>query len=347
MENLAVRVSAMQLWFVVFCFFGVDAFASGYCAQVYRNGSVNQRLLSGKRALVTGATLGIGRETALALAQQGAEVVIVGRNSQKVSETVNWLKEQSNNDKIYGMTADLSLLAQVKSLAQDFKSKFDKLDILVNNAGAIFLNREMTSENIEKTWALNHLSPLLLTIELIEPMRAAGSSRVVNVASAMYEGGTLEGLNSHQSSASYKGTVSYSNSKLANVMTSSKLTQVLKNFGININLLHPGFVDTGIGLNNKGFMGLLLKAAAPARWLMLKANKMVTPKEGAAVSIYLASSPEMNETTGQFFMPGPGTPKSVAMTELSRNESEQNKIFELSIRQIREKVSLEFPEGDL
>lgn len=288
--------------------------------------------LLGKRALVTGATFGIGKETALGLAKQGAEVIIVGRDQVKAIEAVEWIKRESGNPKVTYLLADLSNLQQVKKLATDFKSQYSELDILVNNAGAIFAKKEMTSENLEKTWALNHLSPMLLTLELLPALKSAPKARVVNVASALYEKGNVS-FTKTKSDESFKGLQVYSDSKLASMLTAFYLAKQLNGTHVQINCLHPGFVDTGIGANNGGLLKYLLLAAKPLKkFLAEHTDYMMTPEEGARTSIYLASSSEVEGVTGQYFYKSQG----IATTATVQDQELQNKIWDLSLKQIQE-----------
>ena len=292
--------------------------------------------LQGKRALVTGATFGIGKETALGLAKQGGEVIIVGRDQKKAIEAVEWIKTQSGNPHVTYMLADLSILQQVKKLAADFKSRYSELDILVNNAGAIFAKKEMTSENLEKTWALNHLSPMLLTMELLSSLKAAPNARVVNVASALYVKGEIS-FSDRKADEKFKGLKAYSDSKLASMLTAFYLAKQLQGTSVQINCLHPGFVDTGIGANNGGFLKYLLLAAQPIKkFLAENTNYMMTPEEGARTSIYLASSPEVTGITGQYFYKSQG----IATTSTVQDADLQSKVWQLSLKQIQDALRL-------
>jgi retinol dehydrogenase-12 len=288
--------------------------------------------LAGKVAMVTGATFGIGKATALGLAKQGAEVIIVGRDFERTKATVEWIKAESGNPKISFLIADLSIMKQVKKLADEFKDQYPRLDILVNNAGAIFTKKEMTSENIEKTWAINHLSPLLLTLELTETLKASAPARVVNVASALYERGKIT-LEAQDSNAGFKGLDAYGDSKLATMLVSFNLAKGLQSSGVQINTLHPGFVDTGIGTNNTGPLKWLLVALKPIKkFLAAKTSYMLTPEEGAQTSIYLASSSEVEGVSGQYYNQGVRAP----VTSSVLDETLQQKVLDFSLAQIQE-----------
>jgi retinol dehydrogenase 12 len=146
--------------------------------------------MQGKICLVTGATLGIGKETALGLARKGAHVVLVGRDAARTRETAAGIANESGNPQVDFLIADLSSQAEVRRLAAEFKDKYPRLDVLLNNAGAIFTRRETTVEGFERTWALNHLAEFLLTRLLLDTLEASAPARIVNVASTAHTRGT-------------------------------------------------------------------------------------------------------------------------------------------------------------
>jgi len=291
---------------------------------------MTENKLEGKICLITGGTSGIGRETALGLAKLGLEIIIVGRDRTRTVETVRSLIRHSGNQKIDFLLADLSELHQVRDLATDFKSRHNRLDILVNNAGAIFTKEEVTSEKIEKTWALNHLSPLFLTLELKEVLKAGSPSRVVNVTSAMYADGDMNSDNI-QIKTKYSGIMAYNNSKLAMVLTTFALAKRLKDDGMTVNCVHPGLVSTGIGTNNKGFYGWLIRLSTPLKWFLTATSSyMILQAEGAKTSIYLSSSSEVSSITGKYFYKNKEKPTN----KKTLDENFQDKVWNLSLTQI-------------
>lgn len=244
-----------------------------------------------KICLVTGATLGIGRETALGVARLGWRVVIVGRDEGRTRETARSIADESGNPHIDFLIADLSSQADVRRLAEQFESKYSRLDVLINNAGAIFTKRETTIDGIEKTWALNHLAEFLLTRLLLDRLEASAPARIVNVASAAHTSGKINFVDL-QGEKKYSGLKAYSQSKLANIMFTCALARRLDGKGVTANCLHPGVVATGFGHNTAGLVSTLLKLARPF---------LMTPQQGAATSIYLAVSSEVAGVSGKYF----------------------------------------------
>ncbi len=247
--------------------------------------------MKGKICLVTGATLGIGKETALGLARMGAQVVIVGRDAARTKETAAWIARESGNSQIDFLVADLSLQAEVRRLAEVFKSRYARLDVLLNNAGAIFTRRELTAEGFERTWALNHLAEFLLTHLLLERLEASAPARIVNVASRAHVRGSMD-FDNLQGEKKYGGMNAYCRSKLANIMFTYALARRLTGAGVTANCLHPGVVATGFGRNTPGLFRTLIGLARPL---------LITPEKGALTSIYLASSPEVANVSGKYF----------------------------------------------
>jgi len=246
--------------------------------------------------MVTGATSGIGLETAKALAQKGATVILVGRSQEKGINTVNLIKKATGNPVVEFMQADLSSQNQIRQLAQRFKERFSRLDVLVNNVGGYFLNHQMSADGIELTFALNYLGIFILTHLLQDMLIESAPARVVNVTSAMYKNGKIHFDNLNLEGEYLFGVAGYGQAKLALVLFTAELARRLEDKGVTVNTLHPGFVGTRIW--EKG--GCLL------RWLGILSRPliklmMITPEEGAETSIYLASSPEVAEVTGKYF----------------------------------------------
>ncbi len=248
--------------------------------------------MDGKICLVTGATSGIGKVTARALAERGATVIVVGRNPDKSAATVARLRQQTGNPAVESMLADLSSLEQVRRLAAEFKKRYSRLNVLVNNAGAIYFSRQETVDGFELTFGLNHLNYFLLTNLLLDPLKAGAPSRIVNVSSAVHMSATLN-FDDLQSRKKYSGMSSYGQSKLANVLFTYELARRLQGTGITVNAVHPGMVATQFAANN----GLLGRLARPVMNLM-----SLSEEEGADTLIYLATSPEVEGVTGKYFV---------------------------------------------
>lgn len=252
--------------------------------------------MAGRTALVTGATQGIGRETALGLLRMGARVGIVGRDAARTAAVAAGLRAQVPGGAVEPFVADLSRIRDTRALAAEVKRRFDRLHVLVNNAGAIFGRRELTAEGLERTFALNHLSFFVLTSELLELLRASAPSRIVNVSSDAHRAGRVDfaDLNAERS---YRAARAYSTSKLENILFTRELSRRLAaaGGGVTANCLHPGVIASGFGRNNGGPLGLLVKLAAPF---------LATPEKGARTSLHLASAPELASVSGKYFKDG-------------------------------------------
>jgi NAD(P)-dependent dehydrogenase (short-subunit alcohol dehydrogenase family) len=253
--------------------------------------------LEGRTCLVTGATSGIGLETAVGLAERGAHVVIAGRDARRAEIARADVTRRSGNRNVDLLLADLSAQAEVRKLADAFLSGYPALHVLVNNAGAVWNRRELTVDGLEATFAVNHLAYFLLTHLLLDRIRASAPARIVNVASDAHRFGSID-WDDLQSERRYRGlpVVSglrvYATSKLANLLFTAELARRLAGSGVTANSAHPGMVATGLGKNNGalGEIGALLVRPF-AR----------TPAQGAATSIHLASAPELASVSGQYF----------------------------------------------
>ena len=255
--------------------------------------SDSDKSMSNKICVVTGATSGIGKETAKALALKGANVIVVGRSAKKCIATVKSLKQQTGNTLIDYMCADLSDLSQVNNLAAALKQNYPRMDVLVNNAGAYFKKRRYVStDGYEMTLALNYLSPFLLTSLLIESLQKSEQGRIINVSSNAHYKGKIH-LDDLQLNNQYNGFNAYAQSKLALVLFTYELARRLKNSKITVNALHPGFVATNFGKNNGWFRFYLRR--------FIKRSE-ISAEEGAKTCIYLAASPEVSSITGGYFI---------------------------------------------
>ncbi|HEX2908828.1 MAG TPA: SDR family oxidoreductase [Phototrophicaceae bacterium] len=274
--------------------------------------------MDGKVVLITGATNGIGKVAALELAKMGATVVLVGRNQAKTQATVDEIKNGSGSSQIESLIADLSVMSEVRRLAEEFKAKYTRLDVLLNNAGAVFADRQETDDGYEMTFALNHLSYFLLTNLLLDLLKASAPARIVNVSSGAHMGGRLnfEDLN-RQKGYGLGGYGAYGQSKLANVMFTYELARRLAGTGVTATVLHPGFVATGFGRNVPGLM---------ARLMPLMHRLALTPEEGAQTMIFLASSPNVEGVTGKYF----DKCKVVSSSKASYNEADQRQLWAVS-----------------
>ena len=272
--------------------------------------------MTDKICVVTGATSGIGKETAEALALKGAFVVIVGRNAKKCMATVNSIKEQTGSTLVDYLCADLSDLKQVYDLANALKRNYRQIDVLVNNAGAYFKKRRYQSaDGYEMTLALNYLSPFLLTSLLLDELRASKQGRIINVSSNAHFKGSIN-LEDLQSKHKYDGFDAYAQSKLALVLFTYELARRLQNTTITVNALHPGLVATNFGKNN-GWLRFYLRR-------LIRRNE-ISAQEGARTCIYLASSPEVAEITGGYFI----QEKQVKSSDTSYDQKLAKQVWEI------------------
>ena len=247
--------------------------------------------MNGKVCLVTGATDGIGKVSARVLAELGAKVIIVGRNPEKSAIVLAELRSISGNENIDLLMADLAVMQEVRDLAEQVINRYDRIDVLLNNAGGYFTKHEITSDGLEMTFALNHMSYFLLTNKLMELLKYSAPARIVNVSSDAHYGVDIEfkNLNGEQE---YKAWKAYQKSKLANVLFTYELLKKVPG-NITVNCLHPGFVATNFGHNNGWFFGPVLKIA--------QRISAIDPEEGAKTSIFLCSAPEVKGVSGKYF----------------------------------------------
>src|SRR5215510_2351583 len=247
--------------------------------------------LEGRTVLVTGASSGIGRATALGLAAEGARLLLVGRTPERCEETLAEIRRRSGRDDSVMLRADLSSLKEVRRLAEEVLARTDRLDVLVNNAGVTLLRRETTVDGLEATFATNHLAYFLLTGLLLPRLRESAPARIVNVASDAHRFGRLD-LDDLQSERRYAAMRVYGQSKTANILFTQELARRIAGSGVTANALHPGGIRSNLGRSQ----GALAEALRRVVGLFLK-----SPEEGARTSLYLASAPEVEGVSGRYF----------------------------------------------
>jgi len=256
--------------------------------------------MQGKKCLVTGATSGIGEAIALALAQKGAEVIIVSRNEEKCARIVSQIQEQSGNSAISYFRANLSSQQGIRLLAAEVKKKYSTLDVLVNNAGGFFWKRQESVDGIEMTFALNHLNYFLLTNLLLDLLHKTPSARIVNTSSGVHNNQVID-FNDLQLKKNYLHFRAYGKSKLANLYFTYELARRLNGSGITVNAFNPGFTKSNI--SREGNLA--------AQIIMPMTNIFSIPTEkGADSGVYLASSPEVESITGKYFFERKPIPSS-------------------------------------
>ena len=248
--------------------------------------------MDGKTVLVTGGTGGIGRATAEGLARLGARVAVTGRDIARTQAAAAEIAAATANPAVDAFAADLSVQAGVRRLAREVLDACPRLDVLVNNAGGFWARRHLTADGLEYTFALNHLAPFLLTNLLLDQLTASAPARIVTVSSGAQALGKIN-FDDLQGERAYSGQRAYNQSKLANVMFTYELARRLAGTGVTATVLHPGVTRTAFGTEDP---------TAMTRAMALIARPfMKTPAQGAATPIYLASSPEVEGVTGQYF----------------------------------------------
>ena len=248
--------------------------------------------MQGKVCLVTGANHGIGRATAEGLARDGATVLLACRDREKGEAARAEIAAATGNQKLELYVADLAVQAEARRLAGEVRRDHPRLDVLINNAGAFFLRRTTTVDDVEATFAVNHLACFILVNELADLLRASAPARVVVVASEAHQ--RVSDPEDWLSVRGYNGRTAYNRSKLANVIFSYDSAHRLEGTGVTVNCCHPGLVDTPVlrGLYDRWW----------SRWVWPVVKRFtITPAEGAKTPLYLATSPDVEGVTGKYF----------------------------------------------
>ena len=247
--------------------------------------------MTGRTVLVTGATGGIGKATALGLAGLGACVAITGRDMGRTEAAAREIRA-AGGERVDTFVADLSEQSQVRGLAAEILQRLPTIDVLVNNVGGFWNTRHVTADGLERTFALNHLAPFLLTNLLLDRLMRSAPARVVTVSSNAHAMGKVD-FDDLQAERSYSGARAYNQSKLANLLFTYELARKLQGTSVTVNALHPGVVRTAFGAEDP---------ASVQRFLVPFVRPfMKTPIHGAATSIHLASAPHLQQVTGRYF----------------------------------------------
>src|ERR1700735_1544151 len=248
--------------------------------------------MKGKTIVATGATSGIGEAAVLALAGQGARIVIVARDEARGRATMQKIEAKGPGLGHRLHLADLSSIAETREGGETIAANEPRIDVLINNAGALFSHRRVTPEGVELTFALNHMAYFVLTEALRDKLVASAPARIVSTSSAAHQGMSLD-FSDLQSAKGYNGLRVYGRSKLANILFTRELARRLAGTEVTVNCLHPGAVATRFGDSSGGIAGGLI------RFLRLF---FISPEKGADTIIYLASSPEGERMTGEYFV---------------------------------------------
>jgi len=269
--------------------------------------------LSGRVAVVTGATSGIGREVALGLARLGARTVVVGRGPGRANQAAAQIARETQNPNVEGLeVSDLAVIAEARSLAATLLDRYPTLHILVNNAGAYFRRRMVTADGFERTFALNVLAPYVLTATLGPRLIASAPARVVNVASEAERSGRVD-FDDLQFEHGYRGFRVYGTSKLELIWLTRDFAQRFAGKGVTVNAVHPGYVRSGFGLNNGGGTAVALR--------ILGALFARSVAKGADTVTWAASANELAAENGNYYhdrLPLKGTPASQDLSSAHR-----------------------------
>ena len=245
-----------------------------------------------KTIVVTGATSGIGRATALGLAPLDSRLILVGRDAGRAEETIAEIRKATGRKDVELVRGDFARQAEVRRVAEELLARTEKIHVLVNNAGVTMMKRTTTPDGFETTFAVNHLAYFLLTGLLLPRLRAAApGARIVNVASDAHRWGALD-FDDLQNEREYKGLKVYGRSKTANILFTRELARRLEGSGVTVNAVHPGAVATRLGRGSGPLVDLLQRALSVF---------MKSPEQGAETSLHLATAPELEGVTGRYF----------------------------------------------
>jgi NAD(P)-dependent dehydrogenase (short-subunit alcohol dehydrogenase family) len=247
--------------------------------------------MQGKRVVLTGASRGIGRETALALGRLGADLSFVVRDPERGGVVADEVRALGAGGEAEVFIADLSSMADVRRVGAEILAKHARIDVLVNNAGAILMDRQTTKDGYEATFATNHLAYFLLTKVLLGAIKKAPAGRIINVASEAHHRGTMS-FDDLMGEKKYGGWPAYSMSKLANILFTNELARHLEGTTVTSNALHPGVIASGFGRNNTGIVGFLAKVAAPF---------LASSENGAKTTVFLATDAAVSAVSGKYF----------------------------------------------
>jgi retinol dehydrogenase 12 len=262
--------------------------------------------MRGKVVVITGGTSGIGEVAAEALAKMGARIVLVARSKSRGQATLQRLRQSGPGVVHSVFFADLTRLSEMKRVAWQVADQEPQVDVLINNAGALFATRRLTEDQLEYTFALNHMAYFAVTEGLRECLIASGAARIINTASAAHQAASLD-LDDLQSTNSFRPLQAYGRSKLCNVLFTRELARRLNGTGVTANCLHPGFVATRFADESGGLISPLVRIAK---------FFAISRAQGAKTIIYLASSPEVAKISGKYFYDcRPITPSSAALDD--------------------------------
>ncbi len=259
-----------------------------------------------KTILITGATDGIGKQTALVLAEMGHEIILHGRNEVRGKDVLNFLQRQTKNENLHYVNADFTEFSEIDKLVENLKANFNKIDVLINNAGVFENHKVILPNGFERTFMVNHLAPFSLTLQLLGLIRNSGAGRIVNVSS-MAQAGTMD-FDNLNGEKYFDGYNAYALSKLENVLFTYKLARELRNTGIKVNALHPGVISTKLLHAGWGSGGASLD-------------------EGSKTSVFIATSESIKDKTGLYFV----NSQERRSSAISYDKKIQDRLWEISL----------------
>lgn len=276
--------------------------------------------MKGKTCLVTGATSGLGAVAAMELAKMGATVIVAGRSASKCAAHAERIG-RATGARVETALADLASMEQVRRMAGEVAARFERLDVLVNNAGTYLFERTLTPDGLEKTFAVNHLAPFLLTKLLLDRLKASPAARIVNVSSTAHANGAID-FDNLQGERRYDRLDAYARSKLALLMFTYELARRLQGTTVTANAVHPGVVATELGSEGGAREWLRVKLRNVAK------RSMLTPEQGARFLVHAASAPELDGVSGRYLDQG----REVRSSPASYDEAVARKLWEVSER---------------
>lgn len=277
--------------------------------------------MSDKIALITGASSGIGKATALELARQQFTLIIASQNERRGMQAIRDIYKEVPAAEAEFIPCDLADFAAVRQMAANIHQKYSHLDVLINNAGILPGKRETNNTGLERSWATNHLGPFLLTNLVMDLLQEAPSARIINLSSEAHRLGHIE-FDAVVNRKKYSAFTAYCDSKLANILFTYELAQRLELTKITVNAMHPGVIASSFGQTGNGFLKWIFRMGRPF---------MKTPEQGANTVIYLATSPDVENKTGQYFK----NKKAIKSSKLSYNQGLAHRLWKMSEEQVQ------------
>ncbi len=274
-----------------------------------------------KTIVVTGATSGIGKEVALQLLKSGHRVIAIARNLEKADQVKKELAESSENHHLHFFEADFANFQSVLGFAQTVKTNYSSIDVLINNAGTWEMKFTETSDGIETNLQVNHLSPMLLTLELLPLLKKGGNGRIVNTSSGAHRRNILDLDDPEWRKKPYDGVATYSQSKLFNILFSLQLVKKLNSHLVTVNTVHPGYVKTSLfdKMGSRDWTGI------------------PTAAEGARGTLYATLSDDLEGISGKYLFQEHEDP---GLSTLAKDEKLAEKVWEMSVKYLAGKSAL-------